>query len=248
MSTVMAALCCSTKGFIIGVPLSALRGRSAADPYGSMDPPGRGYEGRPSGIGEVGMRRLCVFCGSNVGGPAVYADAARRFGEQMVARGLELVFGAGHVGLMGVLADAVLAAGGVAVGVIPQALVDKELAHTGLTALHVVETMHQRKALMADLSDGFAALPGGYGTCDELFEILTWAQLGLHSKPIGLLNVAAFFTPLLAWLDHTVGEGFVRPAHRRLLLDADEPAALLDALLRFRPEAGKPKWIDREER
>ena len=194
------------------------------------------------------MRRLCVFCGSSAGGPATYADAGRRLGEGMAARGLGLVYGGGHVGLMGVLADAVLRSGGEVIGVIPQALVDRELAHTGLTRLHVVDTMHQRKAVMADLSDGFVALPGAYGTADELFEILTWAQLGLHAKPIGLLNVAGFFGPLCGWLDHTVREGFLKPQHRQLLLEADEPDRLLDRLLSHRPKTPTPKWIDREDR
>src|SRR5947209_6252539 len=175
---------------------------------------------------EVGMRRLCVFCGSSVGSSAKHADGARRLGEALVARGLDLVYGAGHVGLMGVLADAVLNAGGEVIGVIPQALVDRELAHQGLTELHVVGTMHQRKALMADLADGFAALPGGFGTADELFEILTWAQLGLHAKPVGLLNVAGFFDPLLGWIDTCVGERFLRPEHRRLLPAAETPDLL----------------------
>jgi uncharacterized protein (TIGR00730 family) len=151
-------------------------------------------------------------------------------GELMVARGLGLVFGGGHIGLMGILADAVLKAGGEAVGVIPQDMIDKELAHSGLTQLHVVTTMHQRKALMADLADGFAALPGGFGTGDELFEILTWAQLGYHAKPIGLLNVGGFFDHLLAWLDHAVGQGFVKPKHRRLLVEAKTPEELLDRI------------------
>ena len=155
------------------------------------------------------MRRLCVFCGSAVGGRPVYAEQARQLGGLLAARRIGLVFGGGHIGLMGVLADAVLAAGGEAIGVIPQALMDKELAHRGLTQLHVVGTMHQRKALMADLADGFAALPGGFGTGDEFFEILTWGQLGLHAKPIGLLNTAGYFTPLLAWLDQMVAEGFL---------------------------------------
>jgi uncharacterized protein (TIGR00730 family) len=145
----------------------------------------------------------------------------------MAARGLGLVYGGGHVGLMGVLADAVLAGGGEVQGVIPRDMVDRELAHAGLTRLHVVETMHQRKALMADLSDAFAALPGGFGTADELFEILTWAQLGLHAKPVGLLNVGGFFDPLLAWADRCVAEGFLRAEHRALLcLAADEEALL----------------------
>lgn len=177
------------------------------------------------------MSRLCVFCGSTVGNQPIYTDAARRLGQIMVARGMGLVFGAGHIGLMGVLADAVLNEGGEAIGVIPQALVDRELAHTGLTRLHIVKTMHERKALMAELADGFVALPGGFGTGDELFEMLTWAQLGLHTKPIGLLNVAGYFTPLLHWLDNSLREGFVKPEHRKLLQESDEPGALLDRLM-----------------
>jgi uncharacterized protein (TIGR00730 family) len=149
---------------------------------------------------------------------------------------------------MGVLADAVLGAGGEAVGVIPQALVDKELAHRGLTELRVVDTMHQRKALMADLSDGFAALPGGYGTADEFFEVLTWAQLGLHAKPIGLLDVAGFFGPLLTWVDQCVREGFIRPEHRALLQVASEPEELLEMLSRYRAPAETPKWIGEGDR
>lgn len=194
------------------------------------------------------MKRLCVFCGASRGRRSVYTEAARQFGAALASRSLRLVFGAGHVGLMGVVADAVLQAGGEAVGVIPQALVDKELAHTNLTALHVVDTMHQRKALMADLADGFAALPGGYGTADEFFEILTWAQLGLHAKPIGLLNTAGFFDPLLAWVDRAVEEGFLRPEHRDLLHVADQPGALLDLLQAARPTPEMPKWIDADDR
>jgi uncharacterized protein (TIGR00730 family) len=194
------------------------------------------------------MRRLCVFCGSSTGSRPEYRAAARRLGELLAGRGVGLVFGAGHIGLMGVLADAVLRGGGEAVGVIPQALVDKELAHRGLTALHVVGTMHQRKALMADLAHGFVALPGGYGTADETFEILTWAQLGLHTKPIGLLNVAGFFDPLLAWLDHCVREAFIRPEHRALLQVSADPEELLDMLARYRALAETPKWIEEEDR
>jgi uncharacterized protein (TIGR00730 family) len=192
------------------------------------------------------MRWLCVFCGSKAGG-AAYAEAARQLGRLLVERGLGLVFGGGHVGLMGVLADAVLAAGGEAVGVIPRALVDRELAHPGLTRLHVVATMHERKACMADLSDGFLALPGGFGTADELFEILTWAQLGLHAKPVGLVNVAGFFGPLLAWLDHTVATGFLKPKHRQLLLEAEDPARLLDQVLHWSPPPA-PREIGPEDR
>src|SRR5437764_4679168 len=194
------------------------------------------------------MQRLCVFCGSSPGRRPIHAESARSLGKIMAARGLALVYGGGHVGLMGVLADSVLEAGGSVIGVIPQALVDKELAQAGLTELHVVSTMHQRKALMADLADGFAALPGAFGTADELFEILTWAQLGLHAKPIGLLNVAGYFDPLRAWLDHAVREGFLRSAHRRLLLEAEDPERLLDLLEQSRPEAEVPKWIDERDR
>ena len=194
------------------------------------------------------MRRLCVFCGSSAGGRPAYAEAAREFGVLLARQGLGLVYGGGHVGLMGVLADAVLGGGGEVIGVIPQALVDRELAHPGLTELRVVGTMHQRKALMADLADGFAALPGGYGTGDELFEILTWAQLGLHSKPIGLLNTAGFFDPLLAWLDHAVQERFIRPQHRELLSVAESSEELLCLMMQHRPPPDIGKWIDAADR
>jgi uncharacterized protein (TIGR00730 family) len=163
----------------------------------------------------------------------------------MAARGLGLVYGAGNIGLMGILADAVLQAGGEVIGVIPQGLVDREVAHRGLTELRIVETMHQRKALMADLADGFAALPGGFGTGDELFEILTWAQLGLHGKPIGLLNVGGYFDPLLAWMDGMVLEGFLRPEHRKLLAVESEVDGLLDRLARPASQGAVSKWINR---
>lgn len=194
------------------------------------------------------MQRLCVFCGSSQGNRPIYAETARQLGERMVQRGLGLVFGAGHVGLMGVVADAVLHAGGEAIGVIPQALVDRELAHTRLTRLHVVNTMHERKAVMSDLADGFAALPGGYGTADELFEVLTWAQLGLHAKPIGLLNTLGFFDPMRAWLDRAVQEAFLRPVHRQLLIEANDPDTLLVRLLQYRPAEPAPKWIAAQDR
>ena len=177
------------------------------------------------------MRRLCVFCGSRTGGRADFADAARRLGAALARRGIGLVFGAGHIGIMGVLADAVLAAGGEAVGVIPQGLVDQELAHDRLTRLHIVASMHERKALMADLADGFLALPGGYGTLDELFEIVTWKQLHLHAKPIGLYNVAGFFDPLLAWIDRAIADDFIRPHNRDLLTVGADLDALLNRLL-----------------
>lgn len=176
------------------------------------------------------MKYLCVFCGSSKGGPAIYAETARRFGEALTARGWGLVYGGGHIGLMGILADAVLQAGGSVIGVIPRSMVERELAHRQLTELHIVETMHQRKALMADRSDAFVALPGGVGTADEFFEIVTWRQLRLHAKPIGLLNVAGFFEPLLAWLDRTVTDGFLRAEHRSLIHVDEEIQGLLDRL------------------
>jgi uncharacterized protein (TIGR00730 family) len=194
------------------------------------------------------MRQICVFCGSSCGRDPAFAQGAKRLGMAMADRGLGLVFGGGHIGLMGVLADAILDSGGQAVGVIPQALVDRELAHRGLTKLHVVATMHQRKALMADLADAFVALPGGFGTGDELLEILTWGQLGIHSKPIGLLNLAGFFDPLLAWLDHAVAEGFLRPEHRGLLFERPDPESLLDWLSQSRPAMMPEGGIARADR
>jgi uncharacterized protein (TIGR00730 family) len=194
------------------------------------------------------MQRICVFCGSSTGIQPTYRDAAQALGRALVARGLGLVTGGGHIGLMGVITDVVLAAVGEAVGVIPRALVERELAHAGMTRLHVVGTMHERKARMADLADGFIALPGGFGTADELFEILTWAQLGLHAKPIGLLNVAGYFDSLLAWLDRSVADGFLRPADRKLLLASTEPGALLDLLSTARPPTHTRKWIDEKDR
>lgn len=180
------------------------------------------------------MKYLCVFCGSSKGGPAIYAETARRFGEALAARGWGLVYGGGHVGLMGILADAVLQAGGSVIGVIPRSMVERELAHRQLTELHVVETMHQRKALMAERAAAFAALPGGVGTADEFFEIVTWRQLRLHAKPIGLLNVAGFFDPLLAWLDRTVADGFLRSEHRASIHVATDVEGLLEMLFRGR--------------
>lgn len=173
--------------------------------------------------------RLCVFCGSNPGTRPEYAVAAAAVGRALAERGWGLVYGGGNVGLMGVCADAALAAGGEVLGVIPDALMAAEVAHHGLTHLHVVRTMHERKALMADLSDGFAALPGGFGTLDELFEILTWAQLGIHAKPVALLNVAGFFDPLLAMLNHQMAEGFLQGKYRPLLRTAVTVEALLAA-------------------
>jgi hypothetical protein len=177
------------------------------------------------------MKCLCVFCGSAVGANPIYAEEARLLGKLLVRRGWGLVFGGGHIGLMGVLADTVLQAGGEVIGVIPQSLVDRELAHRGLTDLRVVGGMHERKALMADLSQAFVALPGGYGTADELFEMLTWAQLKMHHKPIGVLNTADFFDPLLAWIDRAVADGFIKPVYRRLITVENEVERLLDRIL-----------------
>jgi uncharacterized protein (TIGR00730 family) len=181
------------------------------------------------------IQRVCVFCGSSRGDNPVYAEEARKLGQLLAQRGLELVFGAGHIGLMGVLADAVLAAGGKTHGVIPRSMVERELAHTGLDQLHIVETMHERKALMADLADAFIALPGGFGTADELFEILTWGQLGIHQKPVGLVNIAGFFDPLFAWLDRTVADGFLKAKHRKLLIEATTVEEVLNRLEQFKP-------------
>lgn len=192
------------------------------------------------------MKHLCVFCGSNPGAQPIYAIAAQTMGQAMVRRGLGLVYGGGNVGLMGTIADAVLSAGGEVIGVIPQTLVDKELAHRGLTQLHIVRSMHERKALMAELSNGFIALPGGFGTFEEFCEVLTWAQLGFHQKPCGLLNIADYYTPLIAMFDHATAEQFVRPPHRSLVLEAQDPDQLLEKLVSFKPITIQ-KWIDRPE-
>jgi uncharacterized protein (TIGR00730 family) len=189
------------------------------------------------------MMRICVFCGSNAGARSEYAEAARALATVLAERKLGIVYGGGNVGLMGVLADAALARGGEVIGVIPQKLVDKEVAHRGVTKLLVVETMHERKALMNDLSDAFLALPGGFGTLDEFFEVLTWAQLGFHGKPCALLNVAGYYDGMLAMLDHAVTERFLRPAHRELVIADTDPLRLLQRLSAFVP-APKGKWSD----
>jgi hypothetical protein len=192
------------------------------------------------------VRRVCVFCGSSPGARPAYADATAETARLLVEQGIGVVYGGGHVGLMGVVADTALAAGGEVIGVMPQALVDREIAHTGLSDLRVVGSMHERKALMADLSDAFVALPGGAGTLDELFEIYTWAQLGLHEKPCGLLDVDGYYSGLTAFLDHAVSERFLRAEHREALLVEREPARLIERLREFEPRAVTPKWIDRE--
>lgn len=188
------------------------------------------------------MQRVCVYCGSSPGDRPVYTEAARVLGHAIAARGLTLVYGGGHVGLMGVVADAALAGGGEVIGIIPQRLVDAEVAHHGLTRLEVVDSMHERKARMAELSDAFIALPGGFGTLDELFEILTWAQLGMHGKPCGLLEIENYFAPLVTWVDNAVTSGFIRRRHRELLMVDDDRERLLDRLAAHEPVAIS-KWV-----
>jgi uncharacterized protein (TIGR00730 family) len=189
------------------------------------------------------MKRVCVFCGSNAGIRPEYGIAAQGLASVLARRGLGLVYGGGNVGLMGLLADSMLQAGGEVIGVIPQTLVAKEVAHRGVTALRIVDTMHQRKALMNELSDAFIALPGGFGTLDEFFEILTWSQLGIHGKPSGLLNVSGFYDSLLAMLDHAVNERFLRPAHRELVIADIDADSLVRRLAAFAPVA-TGKWAN----
>lgn len=193
------------------------------------------------------MRSVCVFCGSNFGARESYAEAARYLGKTIAGRGLRLVYGGAAVGLMGALADAALAAGGEVIGIIPEALVQREIAHRGLTELRPVASMHERKAMMADLSDGFIALPGGAGTLEELFEIWTWGQLGHHKKPVGICNADGFFDPLLKFLDRQRDELFMRREHRDMLVVESDPARLLDRFGDYQPPVVE-KWISRDER
>ena len=193
------------------------------------------------------MGAICVFCGSSPGALSKYAEVARELGRQLVRRELDLVYGGGRVGLMGVLADAVLDAGGRVTGVIPEALERREVAHGGVTDLRVVASMHERKAVMADLSDGFVALPGGLGTLDEMFEILTWAQLGIHAKPCGFLNVAGYFDQLFSFLDHAAGQRFLSQEHRDMILIDTSPEALLERFAVYVPRVSD-KWVDRDQR
>ncbi len=193
------------------------------------------------------LRRVCVFTGSSLGARGGYEAAARALAAAMLERKLGLVFGGGSIGLMGVIADAVLAGGGEVIGVIPRPLATREIAHQGLADLRVVPSMHERKALMTDLADGFIALPGGFGTFEELLESITWAQLGLHRKPIAVLDVEGYFASLLALLDRATADGFVRPEYRALVLDDIDPARLLDRMAAHEPPAGLFSWIDRDE-
>ena len=192
------------------------------------------------------INRVCVYCGSNSGSRPEYAAAARDLGATLARRGLGLVYGGGRVGLMGIVADAVLAEGGNVIGIIPKAMATKEVAHAGLTEIRVVGSMHERKAMMVELADAFIAMPGGFGTLEEFCEVLTWAQLGLHRKPHGLLNVEGFYNPLLAFFDHAVEQGFVRPVHRELVLAEADSGRLLDSLAKAHlPSLNK--WIDLDQ-
>ena len=190
------------------------------------------------------MKRLCVYCGSRSGSQPAYTEAAENLARALVRRKIELVYGGASVGTMGVLANAVLAEGGHVVGIIPQSIVDREVVHRGLSDLRVVTSMHERKALMAELSDGFIALPGGLGTLDEVFEILTWGQLGLHQKPCGLLNIRNYYQGLIEFLDHAVVERFITDVHRAMLLVEEEPERLLEHFERYQATA-VAKWADR---
>jgi uncharacterized protein (TIGR00730 family) len=193
------------------------------------------------------MRRICVFCGSSPGSRPEYGAAAEEMGAELARRTIGWVYGGGNVGLMGIIADSVLRAGGEAQGVIPEHLMAREVGHRGLTKLHVVRSMHERKALMADLSDAFVALPGGFGTLEELCEVVTWTQLGLHAKPCGVLNVLGYYSPLLAMFDHAVEERFLKPENRALVIARESPADLLQALEEWSPVQVE-KWLSRETR
>ena len=192
------------------------------------------------------FQRLCVFCGSKTGNQAAYVEAARVLGEVLVREGIGLVFGGGRIGLMRIIADTVLDGGGEAIGVIPRGLAKKEVAHEHVTELHVVDSMHERKALMADMSDGFIALPGGLGTLEEIAEAFTWGQLGIHQKPCGILNVDGFYDDLIAFLDTATAHEFLNAGQRALITIATEPEALLEAMRNYRPPAGT-RWLKKTE-
>jgi uncharacterized protein (TIGR00730 family) len=192
------------------------------------------------------VKRICVYCGSSPGRNPAYRAAAHALGETLAARGLGLVYGGASIGVMGAVADAVLAAGGEAIGIIPRSLAVKEVAHAGLTEQHVVPSMHDRKAMMAELSDGFVALPGGWGTIEEIFEILTWAQLGFHEKPCGLLNVAGYYDGLFTFLEHVIEEQFVKPDYRQLLVLEEDADQLLDHFAAYQAPKIR-KWLDPDD-
>ncbi len=176
------------------------------------------------------MKKICVFCGSSSGGKPIYLETAKKLGKELSEQGFELIYGGARIGLMGAIADEVLRYGGKVIGVIPKDLMDREVAHLGLTKLHVVASMHDRKALMADLADGFIALPGGFGTLEEIIEVLTWAQLSIHAKPCGILNVANYYDPLFQMFDHAMEEGFMSATHHKLMIRSDSPIELLQRM------------------
>lgn len=192
------------------------------------------------------MKHLVVYCGSSDAIPPVYVEAARAMGRALVARGLTLVFGGGRTGLMGAVADAALQAGGQVIGIMPRQFNTPVLAHVGLSQMILVDSMHQRKALMAEMGDAFVALPGGFGTLEELFEILTWAQIGMHRKPIGVLNVEGYYDPLLAMIEHARHQGFIYAEHRALIVCESTPMALLDGLAAYAPPEGLERWVERD--
>jgi uncharacterized protein (TIGR00730 family) len=193
---------------------------------------------------EMEFKRICVFCGSSRGRKPVYARIAREMARALAGRGIDLVYGGGRVGVMGVMADEMIACGREVIGVIPRVLATREVAHEGVTDLRVVRTMHERKALMAELSDGFIALPGGFGTFEELFEIVTWAQLGIHQKPIGVLNTRGYFDPLLQLIERGIEQEFIQRQHRRLIIVGSSPDELISEMARYEPIAGLAKWIE----
>jgi uncharacterized protein (TIGR00730 family) len=193
------------------------------------------------------VERICVFCGASPGARPEYREATAELARVLVGEGIGVVYGGGGVGLMGALADAVIAEGGEVIGVIPRSLVDREIAHRDVVDMRVVSSMHERKALMAELAGAFIALPGGLGTLEELFEVYTWAQLGLHRKPCGLLNVEGYYDGIADFLNHAVAERFVREEHRELLMIESDPGALLERIRVYEPDANLPKWIDRGE-
>jgi len=194
----------------------------------------------------MGVRSVCIYCGSSLGNSPEYAEQASILARTLAQNAITIVYGGAKVGLMGVIADTALAEGGTVIGVIPQSLVEKEVAHQGLSKIHVVESMHERKALMSELSEGFIALPGGVGTFEEIFEVWTWAQLGFHSKPCGLLNVSSYFDPLSAFISHAASEGFIKPQHQQMLIVAATVDELLAKFNTYKPPTVK-KWISQAE-
>lgn len=193
------------------------------------------------------MKNICVFLGANPGKSEIYAEAARSLGQELARRDITTVYGGSNMGLMGILAESALAAGGKVIGVIPNSLVQKEISHHGLTELHVVDTMHERKSMMAEISDGFIALPGGIGTMDEFFEIFTWGQLGFHQKPCGLLNIGGYYSKLMTFLDQVVDEGFLKKAHKEMVVLASTPTEILDAFSHYTPPTVS-KWTELDQK